>query len=469
VSSVFNVADYGAVGDGKTKNTQAIAEAIKAAAAARGGTVLFPPGTYLTGPIGLQSYVELHVEAGATILFSREYGDYPLVQTHYEGEQRVRCTAPIHGRDLCHVAITGQGVFDGQGQAWRPVKKSKMTAQQWADLLASGGATDESGKIWWPTARARDARAYLGKLRAGGKTPRLEDYEPVREFLRPCLLELTECRDVLLEGPTFQNSPAWNLHPLLCDGVTIRRVKVLNPWWSQNGDGLDLDSCRNCLVTDSHFDVGDDAICLKSGRDEAGQKLGRPTENVTISNCTVAHGHGGVVIGSEMSGGVRNIEVSNCVFLGTDVGLRFKTTRGRGGVVENVRISNVEMDGIPHDAILFDMYYGGMAPGESEPGEKTERVEPVSERTPRFRNFHITNVVCRSAGTAINLRGLPEMPIEAITIENSILAADRGVTIQDAKDIVLAGVQVEAKQPPVLQCHNVQNLTLQRFTGGTAG
>jgi hypothetical protein len=115
------------------------------------------------------------------------------------------------------------------------------------------------------------------------------------------------------------------------------------------------------------------------------------------------------------------------------------------------------------------MYYGGMAPGESEPGEKTERVEPVSERTPRFRNFHITNVVCRSAGTAINLRGLPEMPIEAITIENSILAADRGVTIQDAKDIVLAGVQVEAKQPPVLQCHNVQNLTLQRFTGGTAG
>jgi len=459
VSNVFNIADYGAVGDGKTDCTKAIAEAIEACSSARGGRVLLPPGEYLTGPIILKSNVELHVEAGARVTFTRDCKAYPLVQTHYEGLRRVRCTSPIHGRDLRNVAITGEGVFDGSGQAWRPVKKSKMTAQQWADLLAGGGVTDEAGQTWWPTRQARDGAAHVKKLTQSGAEPGVEDYEPAREFLRPCLLELIECRDVLLEGATFQNSPAWNLHPLLCDGVTIRNVKVLNPWWSQNGDGLDLDSCRNCLVSGSHFDVGDDAICIKSGRDEAGRRLGRPSENITIRDCTVAHGHGGVVIGSEMSGGVRNIEVVNCVFDGTDVGLRFKTTRGRGGVVENIRIANLAMSNIRNEAILFDMYYA----------IKEDRPEPLSERTPRFRNFHIANITCRSAGRAINLRGLPEMPIEAITIENATLSAEAGVTIAEAADIALIGVQVQAKHSPVIQCVNVRNLTLDRFRGEVAG
>ena len=455
MSSVFNVIDYGAVPDGKAKNTHAFASAIEAAAE-HGGRVLVPPGTYLTGPITLRSRVDLHVEAGATVTFSRQYADYPLVQTSFEGTERVRCAAPIHGRDLREVAITGKGVFDGQGQAWRPVKRSKMTPQQWEELLASGGVTDDASQIWWPTEQARDGRAYLDKLSAGGRTLRVEDYEPVRVMLRPCLMELTECRDVLLDGPTFQNSPGWNLHPLLCERVTVRNVTVLNPWWSQNGDGLDLDSCRDCLVTDSYFDVGDDAVCIKSGRDEAGRRLSRPSENITIRNCTVAHGHGGVVIGSEMSGGVRNIDVANCTFDGTDVGLRFKTTRGRGGIVENVRISNITMANIRDDAILFDMYYA-----------KQDRPEPLTERTPHFRNFHIANIVCRSAGRAATLRGLPERPIEAITLENAILVAEQGVSLSHATDITFVGVQVECRQPPVLQCRNVHNLVLRRFTGKT--
>lgn len=458
MASVFNVVDYGAAANGVTKDTSALTEAIEAAAAS-GGKVVIPPGTYLTGPITLRSRVELHVEAGATVLFSREYADYPLVQTSFEGLQSVRCTAPINGHDLRDVAITGKGTFDGQGQAWRPVKRSKMIPQQWAELLASGGVTDPSGQTWWPTEQARDGRAYLDKLQASGQPVRVEDYEPIRAHLRPCLLELTECRDVLLEGPTFQNSPSWNLHPLLCDRVIVRNVNVLNPWWSQNGDGLDLDSCRDCLVADSHFDVGDDAICIKSGRDEVGRRLGRASENITVRNCTVAHGHGGVVIGSEMSGGVRNVDVANCAFDGTDVGLRFKTTRGRGGVVENVRISNITMANIRNEAILFDMYYA----------VRQDCPEPLSERTPHFRNFHIANIVCRSAGRAIALRGLPERPIEAVTIENAILVAQAGVSLSHAKDITFVGVQVECAQPPVLQCRHVENLALRRFSGKTTG
>jgi polygalacturonase len=459
VASVFNVVDSGAVGDGVTKNTQAIAEAIEAAAAGRGGKVLIPPGTYLTGPITLRSRVELHVEAGATVVFSRDYADYPLVETSYEGLAGVRCTSPINGRDLREVVISGKGVFDGQGQAWRPVKRSKMTPQQWAELLAAGGVTDASGQVWWPSEQARDGRAYLEQLRASGRPVQVADYEPVRAHLRPCLMELGECRDVLLDGPTFQNSPGWNLHPLRCDRVTVRNVTVLNPWWSQNGDGLDLDSCRDCLVTDSHFDVGDDAICIKSGRDEAGRRLGRPSENITVRNCTVAHGHGGVVIGSEMSGGVRNIDVANCTFDGTDTGLRFKTTRGRGGIVENVRISNITMANIRNEAILFDMYYA----------VRQDRPEPFSERTPQFRNFHIANIVCRSAGRAITLRGLPERPIEAVTIENAILVTQEGVSLSHAKDITFIGVQVDCPELPVLQCSNVENLVLRRFSGKTTG
>jgi polygalacturonase len=457
MTNVFNVVDYGAVGDGKTKNTKAIAEAIEACSAAKGGRVLFPGGVFLTGPIILKSNVELHLETGSTILFTRDLKDYPLVRTHYEGRNAVRCLSPISGRDLHDIAITGGGVVDGSGEAWRPVKQGKMTPQQWKDLVAGGGVVEPDGKVWWPNEQAMNGQALVEKLLASGKKLELADYEPAHDYLRPCMVEFTECRNVRLEGPTFQNSPNWNIHPLMCDNVTIRNVRVINPWWSQNGDGLDLDSCRNCQVLDSYFDVGDDAICIKCGKDEAGRKLNRPTENITINNCTVVHGHGGVVIGSEMSGNVRNIDVSNCIFRGTDVGLRFKTMRGRGGVVENISIRNIIMENIKKDGVLFSMWYHDTP------------AEPFSERTPRFRYFHISNVICRGAKNAITLRGLPEMPIEAITIENSEFFTDNGVSIIDGKDISLIGVKVEAKTGPALQSQNVQNLTLERFDGTTTG
>ena len=211
---------------------------------------------------------------------------------------------------------------------WRPVKRFKMTDKQWRELTASGGVVDSDGEIWWPNVEAMEGAEKLRQLMV--KKAPLTEYDAVRVYLRPRLMNLINCRVVLIDGPTFQNSPMWNLHPILCEDITLRNITVRNPWYSQNGDGLDLESCRNAVVENSVFDVGDDAICLKSGKDEIGRKIGVPTENVVIRDCRVYHGHGGFVIGSEMSGGVRNIWVTGCQFIGTDVGLRFKKHSGTG-------------------------------------------------------------------------------------------------------------------------------------------
>jgi polygalacturonase len=267
------------------------------------------------------------------------------------------------------------------------------------------------------------------------------------------VVKLTRVKGLTLDGPAFKNSAAWNVHLLLCENVAIRNVSVLNEWNAQNGDALDMDSCRNVNVTDSLFDAGDDAICIKSGKDEAGRKRGVPCENITISNCTVLRGHGGLTIGSEMSGGVRNVTVRNCNFRGTDIGLRFKTTRGRGGAVENIDIANVVMHDIRYDAISINMYY--WIAGEPVP-------EPISERTPAFRDFAIRNVVCHGANRALEIRGLPEMPVERITLENVRLKAKRGAMLDDVKDVTLSGAKLDIEQGPAIACHNVTGLRLDR-------
>jgi hypothetical protein len=249
----------------------------------------------------------------------------------------------------------------------------------------------------------------------------------------------------LLEGVTFQNSPAWCLHPLLCENLTIRRISVKNPWYAQNGDGIDVESCRNVLIENSVFDVGDDGLCMKSGRDEEGRKRGRATENVIIRNCTVYAAHGGFVVGSEMSGGVRNISVSNCTFVGTDIGLRFKTTRGRGGVVENISIDNIYMKNIGGEAILFDMYYMAKDPiplaGEKRELPKVE-FKAVDETTPVFRNITVNHVYCNGAQKAIFIRGLPEMQVKDIILENMVIQADRGFEIQEASQLSFRNIKV---------------------------
>lgn len=451
----WNVLEHGAIPDGRTKNTAAIANAIEACASAGGGRVLFPPGQYLTGPIHLRSNIDLHVERGATILFSRDYEDYPLVHTNYEGEEAVRAISPLWGQELTNISITGDGTFDGQGEAWRPVKKFKMTEKEWKQLVASGGVVDEEYGIWWPTKAAMEGRELVQALRQKNGPVNLEDYLPARDYLRPNMVKLTNCRQVLLDGPTFRNSAAWNVHLLMCEQVTVRNVTIINPWYAANGDALDIESCRNVTVSDSHFDCGDDGICIKSGRDEAGRRRGRPSENIAITNCVILRAHGGVTIGSEMSGGVRNIAVTNCIFDGTDIGIRFKTTRGRGGVVDNIEMSNIAMRNIRHEAISLNMYYFVRDP----------QPEPVSERTPCFRGISLRNITCQGAGRAIEIRGLPEMPIERIVLQNIDISARRGALIADARDVRLEGVRLAVEESPVLECHNVSNLCTSDLGG----
>ncbi|HWA28693.1 MAG TPA: glycoside hydrolase family 28 protein [Lacunisphaera sp.] len=397
------VTEFGALPDGRTLCTDAIAKGIEALAAQGGGRLVFPAGIWLTGPIVMKSNVALHLEEGALLQFSTDLSIY-----------RTRIQGLIQAENAENIAFTGPGVIDGGGDAWRPVKKSKMTEGQWKALLASGGRVEDNGSIWYPRT----------------------------ETWRPRLMHLRGCKRVLLEGTTFQNSPGWNIHPAFCDDVTIRNATVRNPWYSQNGDGIDLDSCRNVVVRGTRLDVGDDALCLKSGAGAEARRTGRATENVLIEDCIVYHGHGGFTIGSEMSGGVRNVRVNNCVFMGTDIGLRFKTQRGRGGVVEDIYISNIRMTKIPTDAISFNMYYGGAAPEEEEAATAAPKAMPVDEGTPQFRNIYMQDIVCRGARRAVQLQGLPEMPIRGIHLRNVAISATQGVICQDAEDITLQGVEI---------------------------
>ena len=450
-----NVMDFGACADGKSNDSDAIHQAIAACSAAGGGTVHVPAGSYLTGPIRLASNLNFHTAAGAAIVFSRDFDDYPLIPLRREGWEMVSCTPPIYGRDLENVSITGHGEFDGGGDAWRPVKKFKMTESQWEALLASGGVVDDAGLIWWPTAAAMAGEKPVSKLlEEGGHGQQLERFSPYRDCLRPVLLCLDRCRNVLIDGPTFRNPPMWTLNPVLCDHVTVRNVTVENPWHASNGDGLNPDSCRHVLIEHCRFSTGDDCIAINSGRDEDGRRIGRPCEDVVIRHCRMQRGHGGVVIGSGMSGGVRNVRVHDCTFEGTDIGLRFKTARGRGGTVEDIEIRDITMTDISGEAIRFNMRYM----------KEDTAPAPVSEKTPRFRDFKLSNITCNRAQAAVTMRGLPEMPIENVTLENIDITADQGVLIEDARDITFSGGQVTAKQAPVLHSSNVRNLRLDNFT-----
>lgn len=462
----FNITAYGAVADGITLNTAAINKAIDACNKKGGGVVVVPGGFWLTGPLVLKSNVNLHLKANAIVQFTKDFDQYPLVKGNWEGLEQMRNQSPLSADNQQNIGVTGPGIIDGGGEAWRMVKKDKLTETQWKKLVASGGLVSEDGKTWYPSEKNFKASKMKnpGEITAD-KTP--EFYQSVKDFLRPNLLVFTGCKKVLLEGVTFQNSPAWNLHPLLCEDLIIRNVYVKNPWYAQNGDGVDVESCKNVLIENSTFDVGDDGICIKSGRDEAGRKRGIPTENVIVRNCVVYHAHGGFVIGSEMSGGARNIYVSDCSFIGTDIGLRFKTTRGRGGVVEKIYATNINMKDIPGEAILFDMYYAAQDPvplaGEKREAPKVQLL-PVTEATPVFKDFHISKVVCDGASKAIFIRGLPEMNISDIYLSDVTIRSEKGIDIQEAKNIQLNNIQlVTDKTAPLISINNGSKIGLSRI------
>lgn len=403
-----SIIDFGAQCGPDHVNTMAINQAIKAVSQHGGGKVIIPAGYWMTGAIEMQSNVNLYLDYNAFVSFTTNISDYRLVDTDFEGSPSKRCIAPISGTHLQNIAITGHGVFDGSGERWRPVKRSKLTSAQWKNFTSRPGSVNKKGDVWEPDSNAAN--------------------------IRPVLLNFTSCKNVKLEGVTFKNSPAWCVHPLLCENVTIDNIKVNNPWYAQNGDALDVESCKNVVVINSLFDAGDDAICIKSGKNEAGRRRGVPCENVYIKNNTVLHGHGGFVIGSEMSGGVKNIYISDCTFIGTDVGLRFKSARGRGGVVENIYIDRINMKNIVNEAITMNLYYSS----NGKPAERTD----VNEGTPVFRNIEMKNLLVEGAGKSFYLYGLPEMPLENISIQNMrVSKIAETSSINYAKNIKIEGYQ----------------------------
>lgn len=421
------VTSYGAKEGMDARNTKAFNDAILDISNEGGGTVVIPAGIWYTGPIRLRSHVALHLERGALVVFRYKKEEFPLIKTNYEGTDRIRATSPIYAVEEEDIAITGEGILDGCGDSWRPVKKSKLTDSQWNKRIKTG--VNERG-MWFPS-NSSFAGHYNPDIKPS-EPDALKRAEKYYDFYRPVMVSLIKCKRIKLEGVTFQNSPAWNLHPLFCEHLTINNVNVRNPWYAQNGDGLDLESCRCVNILDSSFDVGDDAICLKSGKNEEARKIKFPTEYVTIKGCTVYHGHGGFVVGSEMSRGVRHVVLDNCTFIGTDIGVRFKSTLGRGGVIEDIRLSNIRMTDIAKEALLFSMLYSGAM---DESNVKDEDI-------PEFKNISLDHIQCDGAGVALGVYGLKQLPIHDILIEDCNLHANYGIKTEYAKNIILKNVKV---------------------------
>ncbi len=460
-ADTLNIVSFGAVADGSTLNTEAINKAIEACSAKGGGVVLIPDGFWMTGPIRLKSYVNLYLAKNAVLQFTKDFDQYKLIEGVYEGKPSARNESPISGSNLENIAITGSGVIDGNGDAWRMVFRSQLTESEWKEKVASGGLVSGDGNTWFPSEKTKKAHEEGRSMVLTGDAS-LSDFEDIKDYLRPNLIVLTQCKKVLLEGVTFQNSPAWNLHPLLCEDVTLRNLMIKNPDYAHNGDGVDPESCKNVVIEGCVFDVGDDAICIKSGKDEEGRKRGVPTENVYIRDNVVYKGHGGFVVGSEMSGGARNIFVEDCSFIGTDKGVRFKTTRGRGGVVERIYIRNILMADIKDEAIFFDMYYWIQPPAKNQKVEIPE----VTEETPKFRDITLENIICNGAEMGIFIRGLPEMPIQGLVLQNLKLTSNIGAEIKDGKDILLEHVNLSVDKSPLIYIESSEDIVLNDITYG---
>ncbi|MEK3717350.1 glycoside hydrolase family 28 protein [Paenibacillus sp. FSL R7-0333] len=382
---MYNIVDYGAQRDSGLPATQAIADAIAAADRDGGGTVYIPAGTFLTGAIRLYSNIELHLSPGAVLSFSTDPADYPAVESRWEGVKREVHAACIYGAGLTNVSITGSGTIDGNGEPW------------------------------WKKHRDRPEEL---------------------EYPRPRLIGFDDCNRVTLRDLTLVNSPSWTVNPINCSNVMIDNLSILNPADSPNTDGINPESCRDVRISNCHIDVGDDCIAIKAGTEDTRERI--PCENITITNCVMVHGHGAVVLGSEMSGDIRNVTISNCVFKQTDRGIRMKSRRGRGGIIEDIRISNIVMEDVICPFTLNLYYFCGPRGKEKYVWDKNPY--PVTEETPQFRRIHYANITARNVHAAAGfLYGLAEQAVSEITFTNiDISMAEHAVPGQPD---MMAGIQ----------------------------
>ncbi len=431
-ASHYNIQDLGALGDGVFDSTFAIQAAVDRCARNGGGTVYVPAGDYVTGALRMRSNLTLHLDAGATLIGSDSITAFPVSTTRWEGpDARPMHAGIINGEDLTNVAIVGRGTIDG------------------------------NGAVWWERYRS-------GKL----------DHE------RGKLIRLVNCRDILIDGITLCNSPMWTLNPVACDNVTISRITIRNASHSPNTDGINPDSCSNVRISDCHIDVGDDCIAIKAGTEDDGRMNRKTCENIVVSGCTMLRGHGGVVIGSEITGGVRNVSIGNCVFRGTDRGIRIKARRGRGSAVEDISVSNIVMDEVLCP-IVVNLFYGCgatdlRAVSDTEP-------HPVTSATPSFRRLRFSQITARRVKyAAAYILGLPEMFVEDVVLDNLSICMDEnnaepgqpamsplapdlcraGMRIRNARDVKMRGIDIRGHVGPAVLLESTSDITLSDLSDG---
>lgn len=433
----FDIREYGAVEGGIVSCTKSIQRAIDLASE-NGGKVIIPNGIWLSGAITLKSNVNLFLEKGAILFFDKNPEEYPIIRTNFEGINRLRTLSPINAKDAENIGITGFGMINGNGHLWRPIKSFKLTARAYekkvkeSSYIISAG----DGEIWYPS-----RTSYEGSLipEVDYNDPEyLEKATPYYDFYRPVMVSFINCNNILIDGVTLENSPAWNIHPLFCTNFTLRNAIVKNPDYAQNGDGIDIESCKNVEIYNTLFEVGDDGICLKSGKNAEARKIKVPTENVYIHDCVVSHAHGGIVVGSEMSRGLSNVYVKNCTFVGTEIGIRFKSTIGRGGVVKDFYIDDIKMIDIINEAIIFTMGYRLFTMSNTF----EENVAVNEEDIPEFKDIKLSNIRCNGAKIGIKIEGLDELPIHDITLENSNIVSKKAFEFSNASKINFVNVNL---------------------------
>jgi len=409
----FLITDFGAVGDGKTDCTEAFRQAIKACHKAGGGRVIVPAGIFLTGAIHLKSNVNLHLTKDAIVRFNTDPKKYlPVVFTRWEGVECMNYSPLIYAFEQENIAITGEGLLDGQASSknWWAWKGSKTTNNRNQNL----------------------ARKKLLRM--------AEEGVPVEKrvfgeggYLRPNFIQPYRCKNVLIEGVRIVNSPMWEIHPVLCENVIVRGVNIRSH--GPNNDGCDPESCTDVLIEDCIFDTGDDCIALKSGRNADGRRINKPIENVVIRNCQMKDGHGGVVIGSEISGGARNIFVENCIMDSPNLNraLRIKTNSVRGGLIENIFMRDVKIGEVSEAIVKINFYYG-----EGDAGNFL----------PVVRNIYLTNVTSQKSPHVFYIKGYESSPIKNIFLENCAFYGVREASeINAVENIVLKNVIISGKKP----------------------
>ncbi len=412
----FPITDYGAVPGGTTNCSAAFAAAIEACAGSGGGRVVVPDGRFLTGPLHLRSNVELHLSEGTEIIFSDRIEDYlPPVFVRVGGIELYNYSPLIYARGCTNIAVTGAGKLNG------------------------------NAKVWWDW-KSKETKAFFEM--GANRVPVEQRVFGTREAaIRPSFLSFVSCTNILLEGFTIGSGPNWTIHPVYCVNTTIRRVNVETD--GPNNDGVDPDSCIDMLIEDCTFSTGDDCVVLKSGYNEDGWRVNRPTENVIMRRCTSKRGHGGLVIGSEMSGGVRNVFMYDCEFDGTDRAVRIKSRRGRGGVVENVFARNLKVRNMQREVVIMNMDYS------------SDRKQAANEKPPVFRNIVISDVIGHGAPTAILISGLEDSPIENVRFENMTIESKHGVVASFARGLAFSNVIVKPANGPVFKLTNAADIAIR--------